>query len=668
MECIWKINEYSDEAAGALIEGGINPLVALLLSSRGVTEPKMAAELFADDISGLKDPFQLQDMDKAVERIRAAVAKGEHVAVFGDYDVDGITSSTLLGSYLRSLGLECEIYIPDRITEGYGLSCGAVKQLGDRGVTLIITVDCGVTAFEETKYAESLGIDMVITDHHECWDTLPEAVAVVNPKRKDSDYPAGLAGVGVAFKLVCALAGENSINEIVDKYSDLAAIGSIADVMPVTGENRILIKYGLNQAEKHERPGLKSLINEAGLKEKKLNSTNIGFTLAPRMNAAGRMGHAILAAELLLTEDEERADSIAKELCALNKERQQLETKIYNEAVEMLKDFSGDVPIVLASDRWHQGVVGIVASKLAERYNVPAVMICITDDTGKGSCRSVSGFNIFEALKKMPEMLIGFGGHEFAAGLTIKKDMVDEFRHRLGEVYKSTPNTETVKIVYADFPLRDMQLLSMENVQALSSLEPFGTENQQPAICIMDAKLTELTPIGGGKHLRIKIAKNGVEFGCVMFSHRAEEFGTVTGDRVDIIFCPQINEFRGIKNVQLLVTNMRKSNVGDVCRHFFEGDRIARLEAERLLPIRADLTKVWRAVTAGECEYKKYDREYICLRVFEELGIMKLTEKKNRITAVPDGEGKKVDLGASKILKSLEDIIHGVDISGNYNR
>lgn len=375
------------------MRAGYSPLLSAVLCVRGINSPESAREFLECGPGALADPFMMTDMAAAVERIKLAIERRERVAVYGDYDVDGITSTCVLTDHLRKKGLDCLYYIPDRMEEGYGLNTGAIKSLQEKGVSLIITVDCGVTTVEEAAYAALLGVDMIITDHHECRDTLPAAVAVVDPKRADCNYPSrDLAGVGVAFKLLCALEGDS--RAVLDEYADLVAVGTIADVMPLTGENRFIVREGLKKLRHGARPGLRALVEEAGLGEKRISASNVGFSLAPRLNASGRLGQASLAAELLLTESATRAAEYAADLCSLNRERQALETEIWHQALDMLDGEKPQDPIVLCGDNWHQGVIGIAASRLTEAFNVPAVMICLDGDKGKGSCRSCGGFNL----------------------------------------------------------------------------------------------------------------------------------------------------------------------------------------------------------------------------------------------------------------------------------
>lgn len=572
-----------------LIRAGYTPLLAAVLASRGVTTVSAAASFLEGGVRTLEDPLLLTDMDAAVRRIERARQNGEKVAVYGDYDVDGITSACLLTEYLRGIGIETEIYIPDRMEEGYGLNTGAIERLRDMGVSLIITVDCGVTAVGETDYAASLGMDMLITDHHECQAELPRAVAVVDPKRPDGRYPSrDLAGVGVAFKLVCALSGDSAA--MLERFADLVAVGTVADVMPLTGENRYIVKTGLEKLRAAPRAGLAALMAEAGVTESRLNAMSIGFTLAPRINAAGRLGRVAHAAKLMMEHDPEKARRLAAELCDMNRERQQLEASIWEEAVAMLDGQTPTGPIVLAGQGWHQGVIGIAASRLAETYSVPAVIISLDGDHGKGSCRSYGGFNLFDALGACGDLLEGFGGHALAAGLNIRGENVDAFRAKLAECYANyvCPTEEGLPL---DLVIGDRRMLTMKCVESLEALEPCGNENPRPLFALLDAQLLEAAPIGGGKHVRLKIEKFGQSFDCVWFSHSINELGLSPMERVDAAFYPQVSEFRGRRNVQLVLQDLRKADVAGLCRRILrEGD------APGVAINRGDLARVWRSL------------------------------------------------------------------------
>ena len=552
----WKVPAESPVIPSALVSAGCTPLLAAILHLRGLSDAEEAREFLEGGAELLADPLALADMIPAVRRLTMAVARGEHVAVYGDYDVDGITAGCLLTDYLRSRGLECELYIPDRMSEGYGMNTSAIDALGDKGVTLIVTVDCGVTNIEETAYAAARGIDMIITDHHECRDVLPEAEAVVDPKRPDNG-PEGqnLAGVGVAFKVVCAMDG--NAERMLERYGDLVAVGTVADVMPILGENRFITRYGLQQISQGRcRPGFRALLEEAGAADKRLTAATIGYSLAPRINAAGRLGETELAVGLLEARERRRAGEYAAALCRKNRERQELEQAIWDQAVSMLGDERPETPIVLAAEGWHPGVIGIVASRLSDAYSVPAVMVCLDGDTGKGSCRSAGSFNLFEALTACSDCLEGFGGHAMAAGVTVRRDRVDELREKLGAYYRDHPD-RSVSALEPDLRVDDAALLSMECVESLDALEPCGNANPRPLLYMDGVRVAGVSPIGAGKHLRLRLEKFGEEYDAVFFSQTAAGLGVRAGQEADIVFVPQINEFRSRRSVQLVITDLR---------------------------------------------------------------------------------------------------------------
>ena len=632
-----------------LIRAGYTPLLAAVLATRGIDTAAQAAAFLDGGPTVLEDPMLLADMDAALRRIERARAHGEKIAVYGDYDVDGITSACLLAEYLRGTGLQTEIYIPDRMEEGYGLNTGAIELLRDKGVTLIITVDCGVTAIEETDYAASLGIDMLITDHHECQAELPRAVAVVDPKRPDSVYPSrDLAGVGVAFKLVCALSGDSEA--MLERFSDLVAVGTIADVMPLTGENRHIVKTGLEKLRTDPRPGLAALIREAGMDGKRLNAMTIGFTVAPRINAAGRLGRVDHAAELMLEHDSARAARLAAELCDMNRERQQLEAAIWEQALSQLGGEKPTGPIVLAGENWHQGVIGIAASRLAETYGVPAVIISLDGDKGKGSCRSYGGFNLFDALSASEDLLEGFGGHVLAAGLNIRREQVDEFRAALTAFYENhIPQAE--EGLSLDFIMDSRHLLTMKCVESLDLLEPCGNENPRPLFGLIDARLQEVVPIGGGKHVRMRVEKFGQMYDCVWFGHGIGEIGVSAGDRIDLAFHPQVSEFRNRKNVQLVIQDVRPTDVAGFCRHILTTGHAPGVYIDR-----AELARIWRSLESlaplrlglgrlGKLDPRLHTAKIsLGLRVLQELDLCQIRYAENDIYIMITNNGMKADL------------------------
>lgn len=555
----WVIYGYDRAVAVTLSRSGINPLISVYLAARKRTTIESAEEYLRDDLSMILDPFLLNDMDIAVKRIEQAIKNGERVAIYGDYDVDGMTASCLLASYFRSKGVDYEIYIPDRTDEGYGVNNVALDALVSHGVSLIVTVDCGITAIQETDYAKQIGIDLIITDHHECKSQLPDAIAVINPKRRDCLYEnRSLAGVGVAFKLVCALERTKDIEYLLTTYGDFVAIGTIADVMSVVGENRVLIRRGMAALNKKNRPGLRRLMKETCVERREINTATIGFVLSPRLNAAGRMGRTSLTVDLLLTESDEEADQLTVELCSLNNERRQLESVIFDEAYAYLTSHLPKGPIVMARRGWFQGVMGIVAAKSAEQFLFPSIMISIDDDgIGRGSCRSFGSFRMYSALEKCSDLLENFGGHEMAAGLTIKEANIDEFSKRIFAEYHEMIKIPAVPTLYIDFEVVKPALLSMDNVTALERTEPFGHDHMPLFACMMGVELKSLIPVGGGKHSKLRIIKSGKTFDCIGFNMSADALGVQEGMIVDIAFEPTINEYRGWRNVQLQVLDIR---------------------------------------------------------------------------------------------------------------
>ena len=557
----WDIGSFDRDTAVEFCRNGINPLVSVFLASRGITDIDEANAVIGDKPASFYDPFLMTDMDKAVKRIKKAVKNKERIAVYGDYDVDGMTSCAILSIWLESKNADFETYIPERFNEGYGLNNSALDILKANGVKLVITVDCGITAIDEALYAKSIGLDLVITDHHECRDNLPKAYAVVDPKRSDCNYPyKTLAGVGVAFKLVCALEDDYLSADIFGKYCDLVALGTVADVMPVIGENRDLIKSGLNILNTNPRPGFRCLLQEVGVAPGTVSSSTIGFTLAPRLNAAGRMGQSDVSVDLLLSDNFEKSEALATELCRLNSERRRLEQEIYEEAVLMLPEDVPNQPIVLANRGWYQGVTGIIAAKLSERYCVPVVIITLDDDNmGRGSCRSFGSFPLYDALCECKDILDNYGGHEMAAGVTVAEKNIDELRQRLTEIYLKSTEAAPEPGLRLDFEVEKPELLTIQNIEALEHLEPFGNGNPSPCLCITGAVISSAQSIGDGKHSRIKVEKSGKSLDCIFFSASTDDLGVSEGMLVDLAFEPQINEFRGRTSVQLQLHDIRAS-------------------------------------------------------------------------------------------------------------
>ena len=643
---IWKVGAFEENAerlstvnniAGSL---GISSVCAKLLFMRGYDSVEKAEAFLKNTDLSIYDPFAMKDMDLAAERILRAIKTGENVAVLGDYDADGVSATAVLYLYLENANPDMKLgyYIPDRFAEGYGMSRQAIDCLHAHGATLIITVDTGITAIEEVEYAKSLGMDVVITDHHECRETLPDAVAVVDPHRSDCTYPfSELAGVGVAFKLITAIEalskGETvpsvaTVKDIYERYSDLAAIGTIADVMPVTDENRAIIVRGLWNIKHAPRPGLRALgarmsSDKNGLAD--ITASTVSFFLAPRINAAGRMEHASRALELLLIDEadengEQAAALLADHLCELNTERQKQESDIVKSLEDRVAEqcnLATDRVLVLADDEWHPGVIGIAASKVVEKYSLPAILITFagatdaaTDeaDVGRGSGRSIEGVNLIEAICACGESLVKYGGHELAAGLSIERGQVDEFRREINEYIKAHETEDTwTRVVAADLEL-DPADVRMGLAEEMLLLEPFGIANPTPLFLMRDVTVITERAIGNGSHIKFRLEKDGVLLNAVMFHAGYEAFGYNPGEKIDILFNLDINEYNGSRTVQLILRDTRYSAAfsEDVERQhtrycqIMEGAEFS--QKENVLPSRGEFAAVYRLLRARTCD------------------------------------------------------------------
>ena len=582
----WTLREYDGDAADEIAEAlSILPVTAKLLTERGCHDKKSALSFINKENAAMYDPFLLPDMKKAVLRIVEAEAKNEKVMVYGDYDVDGITGTSILVTFFRGLGLNVSYHIPERLTEGYGVNAEAVKSFKDKGISLVVTVDTGITAVDEVRLGKELGMDFIITDHHVCRPELPDAVAIVDPKREDCVYPfRDLAGVGVAFKLICAYncymaTGEteytkddreiifDALRETYKNYGDITALGTIADVMPVVDENRLIIAYGLNRMKKTKNKGLAALLKVTDLVSeengaKKITSTNVGFVLAPRINAAGRLGSASKAVEMFLTESDEKAEELAAWLCEQNKERQKIELEIVSEAEEQIAkagSIHDERMIVLSSDSWHHGVIGIVSSRITEKYNLPSILISFdgSENDGKGSGRSIAGFDLLSAITACSDRLIKFGGHTLAAGLSLKRSEYEAFKTEICEYAKERISDEMlVRETYYDAELAPDDV-THALVDDLSKLEPFGEGNPVPAFLMTGLKITEIIPLKEGKHVRVCFTKDGKNVVGMYFGMSAKSFPYLPTDTVDILFNVSENEFRGTVTTQIFIRDMR---------------------------------------------------------------------------------------------------------------
>ena len=670
---IWNTQAPEPGAVNALVSGGYPPLPAMVLASRGLTTPQ-AACAYLNCSSALHDPFLMTDMDNAVRRIRRAMELGERIAVFGDYDVDGITSTCMLTDFLRRQGADVLSYIPSRLEEGYGLNPIAIGQLSAEGVRLIVSVDCGITAIDEAQLCKQLGIDLVITDHHECKDRLPEAVAVVDPHRPDGGYPhKNLSGVGVAFKLACALCGDQEA--VLRDYADMVCLGTVADVMLLQGENRVFVARGLQSLRHTHRPGIAALMRESGCAPESVSASTIGYNLAPRINAAGRMGQIELALNLFLTQDEAEAEDLARKLCDLNRQRQAVESQIYAQAVSMLPEGQPPEAIVLADDSWHQGVVGIVASRMAEEYCCPAFLICLDGEHGKASSRSFGGFNLFSSLTALAPLLESYGGHELAAGFTIARSNIMRFREdicTLAAQYYADSGPRTVLEVDCVIP---PELMTVRNIDALAILEPCGNGCPKPVFVMEKLCVERITMVGGGRHMRLRLRSGHHILNAIYFSATPESVSIEAGDLVDVAFNAQINEFRGDRTVQMNVLDIRPSCSAECSPEMHEYARIrtgvSPASAALLLPDRVTLGDVWRYLAAAGpsiqenpiCLCRKIVRRsgrplsvgklLTCLDIFADVGLLRTHRLHKYIRIDLNHTNGKADLNQSQTMQLL---------------
>ena len=624
----WILNTLTRESCASSSEIssrlGIGRILSDILVQRGYDTPEKADNFLKKGMTFFHDPFLMNDMEKGVDRIFKAIENKERITVYGDYDVDGVTSVSALYLYLAEKGATVDCYIPNRMNEGYGMNFPALDKLAANGTKLIITVDTGITAIEEAKYLKSLGLEAVITDHHHCQEELPDAVAVINPRRHDNTYPFDeLAGVGVVFKLLCALeksylqrqgSGKTDyLTDVVEKYCDLVAIGTIADVMPLKGENRLICAAGLKIIERNPRAGLVALMEQASEtkntrypKKRKINTSYIGFTLAPKINAAGRLNDAMEGVRLFLASSRSEAAKIAANLCMMNVQRQAEENRIATEAIELAEathNFEKDPVLVLAKENWHHGVIGIVSSRLTERYNMPTVLISVEDGVGKGSGRSIRGLNLTEALTACSDSLIRFGGHELAAGLTVSVDKIDELRERLNDYAREHLKAEdTIPVLEIDHEVEDSDI-SIAVAEDMALLEPCGVDNPNPLLLRRNAVIADIASIGGGKHTKFTLRSDSAPKTALAFGVVAAETDLTVGDVVDIVFQIDVNEFQNTRTAQMMIKDARLCEA-ELTLYEKEMELYRKITAEgerftvhdRFLPDRDDFAKVYNAL------------------------------------------------------------------------
>ena len=673
----WIISGADREKVNMLIEQyGLPTLTAVLLSIRDITEKENIEKFFSHETE-LSSPFLMKDMDKAVERIKSAVTAGEKICIYGDYDCDGITATTILYSYLESVFANVMYYIPDRNSEGYGMNIGAVEKLKNEGVQLIVTVDNGISAINEIDYANSLGIDVVVTDHHKTQDILPKAVAVVNPHRADDTSPyEDLCGAGIALKLAMAMEGEQF--SIMENYGEIAAIGTVADLVPLTGENRTIVKAGLENIENTERVGLSSLIEIAGIDT--VNAGNIGFRIAPRINAAGRLGTTYDALKVFMTEDYDEAQQKAKILNGLNAERQSIELDIFNEICDYIKinpEYSYDRVIVVSSEKWNAGVIGIVSSRVTELFGKPSIIISESGEICKGSGRSVSGFSIVDAVFACSEYLEKYGGHPMAMGFSIKKENIEPFRKAIN-AYANKIDKMPLSTVKIDCKLNPEKIFP-EMVHEIQEFEPFGYGNSKPVFALCEMRLDRIIPLKEGKHLKLAVSRNNARLNIMKFSTTVDEFPYSEGDILDFAVCLETNLYQGVESISFNVRDIKLSGVSNerIMYSLQEYDKyksgVLSDKILKILPTRENFAAVYKYILSTRKKYYFIDsmlykihnveinafKLLMILEILSERGLIEYEREFDRLKISVVDIKVKVNLQASPIyIKLKEDISH----------
>lgn len=668
----WSDAKYSSVLSAQQKE---NALLAGILTARGITDPAEALTLLAGE-EDLSDPFLLTDMQKACERIWQAIDNGETIVVFGDYDVDGVTATALLYQHLKGMGATVKCMLPSREGDGYGLSRNAIQSIHDKGYQLIVTVDNGISAVEEAEFAAELGIDLIITDHHLPPETLPKAVAVVDPRRLDDTSPfKGLCGAGVAFKLCAALDGCPP-EEMLDYCGDLAAVGTVADVMPLTGENRTLVKSGLRQLQNTDRPGLEALLEEVGLAGRPITAENISYAIAPRINAAGRMDSAVTALQLVLCEDPDRAEELAHKLNEINVKRQETELEIFKAAQVLLEqqpERLEDRVMLLWGRDWHPGVIGIVASRLVERTGRPVIVVTV-DEHGecKGSGRSVPGFNLHACIGSCADLLIRYGGHAMAAGLSVREENLPELRRRLNEwAARECPVLHTAPLE-CDLPIH-LDRVTVDSVRRIDALAPFGAENPTPVFLLQSAVVDGVYPVSEGRHSRLRLRQGNASVYAVWFGMPSEQLPYTMGDVVDAAL--NLSVYESARGAQLSgrILDLHPAGLGTklseqaaLVAALRRGTPLTAEQKTLITPDRSHIITVYRELQARR--WHAEDLQPLCAKLGEEntgktlvavtaleqVGLIATVEKggANYLELVP-AQGKK-NLADAPILKCLE--------------
>ena len=557
----WEIYEQNEELIEKISKKhNISRLLAQILINRGITDDEQIDVFLNPKRNNFHNPFLMNDMEKAVDRIIKAIENKEKTIIYGDYDVDGITSITVLKQFLEERGLETDYYIPNRLDEGYGLNSKAVEAIANKKYSLMITVDCGISGINEVKLANDLNIETIITDHHEPLDELPSAYAIIDAKRKDNTYPfRGLAGVGVVFKLIQAISIKLNLDEKEYlKYLDIVCIGTISDIVPLVDENRVIAKLGLMLVKQTKNIGLKTLVKETGYKN--IDSGMVSFGIAPRINASGRMGKQEEALRLFLTTDLKEAETITNNLNEYNLERQKIEKNIFEQAISQIeKENIADLnSIVLAGENWHHGVIGIVASRITEKFFKPTILICIEGEEGKGSGRSIPGFDLHEALVKSAGYLKKYGGHEMAVGLSLDKNQFEGFKKYFEEIAKEKNVKSIIPVINIDCEITKKDL-NKSTIEQMQLLEPYGEKNKPPLIVYKNIKIASIRTLSEGKHLKISLRDGNEIINAIGFNlgELADEF--LIGDKVDLVGTLELNCYGGVENIQINIRDMMKS-------------------------------------------------------------------------------------------------------------
>lgn len=556
----WEICKINEEDINKICEeNNLSQLIGSILASKKIISKDEIREFLNPTRDDFHDPFLMPDMEKAVERILIAIQNKEKIIIYGDYDVDGITSVTVLKKFLEEQGLKTGEYIPNRLNEGYGLNKEAVKNISEQGYTLIITVDCGISCIEEIEYAKELGMEVIVTDHHEPGEIIPDCLAVVDAKRKDNKYPFNqLAGVGVVFKLIQSISLKLNLEaKEYLKYLDIVCVGTISDIVPLIDENRVITKLGLKLVEKTRNIGLKTLLESTGYKE--INSTTISFGIAPRINACGRMGEEKEALELFLTNNIQEAKQISERLNQYNIERQETEKQIFKQAIQEIEEENKDVPcIILGKEGWHHGIIGIVASKVTDIYFKPSILICFEGEEGKGSGRSIPGFDLHDAVTNCNTYVEKFGGHSMAIGINVKKENFEKFKKEFEEYVQNSHINDIIPIIKIDKEI-DLRKINIQDIRDLKLLEPYGEANKMPLFLIKNMKIQSIRTLSEGKHIKLKLGIDNYIADAIGFNmgNIAEQY--LIGDRVDVVGSLEINDFGDNENIQINLKDIRKT-------------------------------------------------------------------------------------------------------------